>query len=276
MGTYKGNKGHLMQHWTLCELLRVAQERGVTQLSFIDAHAMAPLATTRTSPGVVFDRVRDGLSTGRSLYEKAWNTLAPTSADGYPNSANFVQHLWGKWGGKFSLFLCEIAPAICDEIKAWCRRIAQDRACSYVTYRCKNWRVAFEDGVPLPSYLGLVENPLSLVSFDPYVISKSLRRYPSFSPNVYPNDLQTIGKALDEIKGGVILQLSTYDNNGPNPQGEVKEVLDNRLGAFGFQWMTKSSPNLKMMSLIYTRNVAWAHELEPLGERFSAWLKRFQ
>ena len=30
MGTYKGNNGNLMQHWTLCEVLHIAQESGVT------------------------------------------------------------------------------------------------------------------------------------------------------------------------------------------------------------------------------------------------------
>lgn len=29
MPTCKGNVGNLMQHWTLCELLNIAQQRGV-------------------------------------------------------------------------------------------------------------------------------------------------------------------------------------------------------------------------------------------------------
>ena len=44
MGTYKGTSGNLMQHWTLCELMGIADEY-VPGLSFIDAHAMAPVCT---------------------------------------------------------------------------------------------------------------------------------------------------------------------------------------------------------------------------------------
>ena len=45
MTTYKGNSGHLMQHWTLCELVNIADNQGVPGLNFIDAHAMAPSAS---------------------------------------------------------------------------------------------------------------------------------------------------------------------------------------------------------------------------------------
>ena len=45
MGTCKGNVGNLMQHWTLCQLLVIAGKQDTPGLSFIDAHAMAPLAS---------------------------------------------------------------------------------------------------------------------------------------------------------------------------------------------------------------------------------------
>ena len=32
MGTYKGNAGHLMQHWTLCELLTAAKRRHTLEI----------------------------------------------------------------------------------------------------------------------------------------------------------------------------------------------------------------------------------------------------
>ena len=32
MCKYKGNDGNLMQHWTLCEMLTVAQRRGPSSL----------------------------------------------------------------------------------------------------------------------------------------------------------------------------------------------------------------------------------------------------
>ena len=51
LGTYKGNTGNLMQHWTLCETLSTAWDSGVRALNYIDAHAMAPMGLLRTSTG---------------------------------------------------------------------------------------------------------------------------------------------------------------------------------------------------------------------------------
>lgn len=62
MGTYKGNAGNLMQHWTLCELLVIAGKH-TSELSFIDAHAMAPLAREGKTgkQDKWFTRVQNGL-----------------------------------------------------------------------------------------------------------------------------------------------------------------------------------------------------------------------
>ncbi len=72
MSTYKGNVGNLMQHWTLCELLSIAGESEVTGLSFIDAHAMVPLARERTGHGVVFDRVSLPRVLKAAVETRAW------------------------------------------------------------------------------------------------------------------------------------------------------------------------------------------------------------
>ncbi len=77
MGSYMGNVGHLMQHWTLCELLTVASDN-VSGLNYIDAHAMAPWATLRAKPtksSSEFNRVRDGLLSDGSAYERAWHSV---------------------------------------------------------------------------------------------------------------------------------------------------------------------------------------------------------
>ena len=47
MPTYKGNVGNLMQHWTLCAILDIADEH-VPGLNFIDGHSMAPISCVRT------------------------------------------------------------------------------------------------------------------------------------------------------------------------------------------------------------------------------------
>ena len=270
MGTYKGNKGNLMQHWTLCEALSIAN-RYHSALNYIDAHAMAPLAKDRTGTDVVFDRVWDRLANGNSTYEKAWCALAPRPADGYPNSARFLVHVWKH---KFSLALCDISSDIRNEIDEWLPDVTVLSNCQMALPPYGNWRDLFKGRLPLPEDVGLGNDVLTIVSFDPYVISKSPRYYPSWSPHIYPADLDTIGAALGEFNHGVILQFSTYDNNGPNPQSQVQGVLDMRLSEFGFTCEGKTSPNLKMMSLIYARGVRWADQLGTLGNDFTRWLSR--
>ena len=126
MPSYKGNVGHLMQHWTLCELLEIAQQQGVPGLNFIDAHAMAPLARTK-EPGMISDstaveaRVQRDHGPGHqwaSKYEWAWHHLAPSI--GYPNSAVFVEKVWR---GDFALSLCEVDWPTIAELGSWRDRV---------------------------------------------------------------------------------------------------------------------------------------------------------
>ena len=118
MGTYKGNVGHLMQHWTLCELLVIAGKH-TSGLSFIDAHAMAPLAKENHHKNARFTRVEAGLSNNpESVYEQAWYDLAPNG--GYPNSAAFVKKVWD---GNFSLLLCESDCSTIKDLRPWCERV---------------------------------------------------------------------------------------------------------------------------------------------------------
>ena len=111
--TYKGNVGNLMQHWTLCETLSVVQ-RHVSCLSYVDAHAMAPVARCRDAENKVFDRVRDS-ERPRSTYERVWRRLA-AGRQGYPNSAAFV---WNLWDGRVTMLLCEIDSSTTVEVRAW-------------------------------------------------------------------------------------------------------------------------------------------------------------
>ena len=117
MGSYKGNKGNLMQHWTLCEVLRVAQCHH-SALNYIDAHAMAPLAkeTKWDKHDKEFRAAQTDLPGQNSKYELAWQALAPNPSDGYPNSAKFVKHVWE---GRYSLLLCEKDPGIHASVNDW-------------------------------------------------------------------------------------------------------------------------------------------------------------
>ncbi len=260
MCTYKGNAGHLMQHWTLCELLDIAGKNDTPGLNFIDAHAMAPLARRRDpNPGYSgprFDRVRGNLP-GGSVYEQAWHNLDPNGV-GYPNSAAFVREVWE---GQVSMLLCETDPATAAALRIW----AQDHA--GVEIAEGDWRDRF--GMELPN------GSLTFVSFDPD--RYDMRRLDADMRNprhLYPGDLELTLRALDSVKGGVLIQLSTYSRGrrNENPQPAVIASVDAILVGGGFKRAAVVRYDGNMMSLVYAHNVSWWAELANLPDRFTAWL----
>lgn len=279
MPTYKGNVGNLMQHWTLCELLDIAQQRGVPGLNFIDAHAMAPLAQTRTDADGRFDRVRVNLPGQGSVYENAWHILRQQhDRDGYPSSAAFVRQVWGQ---NYSLLLCENNRATADEISRWLRP-GEGNLCR------GDWRKRFEQpqGLPSPADVGLCPEALTLASFDPYLISwhhRPMNRNPRQSGTVYPEDLQLVRDRLAGFGGGVLLQLSTYGVNGDNTQGAVISSVNSVLVVGGFSLaavvvIPKQGNNgfhAHMMSLVYASGLdaKWIAQLANLPDRFATWFR---
>ena len=263
MGTYKGNAGHLMQHWTLCELLDIAGKNDRQGLNFIDAHAMAPMARRRDpKPGYSgprFDRARRNLP-GGSVYEQAWHNLDPNGV-GYPNSAAFVREVWE---GQVSMLLCETDPATSAALRTW----VQDHA--GVKIAEGDWRCRFRAGLPsLPS------GSLTLVSFDPYMYN-SRRRFDDPKKrkkgNLYPDDIERALDKMSSLEGGVLVQISTYDTNDTNPQGAVISSVNSILAAGKFTLCAVVRYDGKMMSLVYSRNVSWWAELANLPDRFTEWL----
>ena len=266
MGTYKGNVGNLMQHWTLCDLLIVAGKH-TSGLNFIDTHAMAPIARTRTGTDVMFDRVRAGLQARhRSAYEQAWHRLAPN--DGYPNSAAFVKAVWE---GDFSLLLCETDSTTAKEIVYWLKGVSEFTRCKSAELFPDDWRKRFAEGIAGASEVGLRDRPLTLVSFDPYMYNRRIGAKTQNKGNLYPEDVELALDALGRVKGGIIIQLSTYSTNDNNPQGAVISSVNSIMVARAFTLSGVVRVDNKMMSLIYARNVSWADELANLPDRFHKW-----
>ena len=120
MSSFKGNDGNLMQHWVLCELLTVARKY-TTRLTFIDAHSMASTAIQRTEKKANrrrnFDSVLENLPGQGSSYEQAWQSLSPERGT-YPNSANFVTHIWSP-PSVCSLLLCERDEQTVSLLRSW-------------------------------------------------------------------------------------------------------------------------------------------------------------
>ena len=257
MATYKGNKGNLLQHWVLCELVGAAR-RYSSCLQFIDAHAMAPIAKEQTGEDGVFDSVRARLPGHDSPYERAWNELVPRGETGYPNSASFVKRLWN---GPLSMLLCEVDDATVGELRAWAGSDAR------IKLAHRDWRRRFEEGLPEPG-LGA----LTLLSFDPYILSchQPKQRDPAY---MYPEDLDLIGKVVrDDRTDNLLIQLSTYSVNGNNSQPRVEECARGELEAVDLKQIAKVAVKGQMMSLVFARGLAWADELTSLNRRFQRWL----
>lgn len=271
MPTYKGNVGNLMQHWTLCELLHIADEQNVPGLNFIDAHAMAPIAHERDDDNNRFNRVRRRLPGQLSIYERAWHQLMPSG--GYPNSANFVQRVWTR---DFSMLLSERDCATIAALDAWLPGVQAQPRCKRAKVCDGDWRETFQRGLPTPAEVGLPPGSLTLVSFDPNVISLGGRPNPP-GPNIHPEDLQLVRAQLAGFGGRVIIQLSTY-NAQNNPEVEVNRQVEEILtpGRDGFFHIGTVVVNGHNRSMIYTRRLCddqWANQLAAMPHRFNGWLQ---
>ena len=272
MGTYKGNEGNLMQHWTLCEIVSLANAH-YRALNYIDAYSMSPLAATRKDKDRVFSEVRNNLGTGLSVYEKAWASLAPPRSDAYPNSANFVQHLWR---GDLSMLLCEKEPDIAAELEAWVKGLLQSGRLLRGDVHTGDWRDRFSKELPSPADAGLPGGALTLVSFDPYLVSNLTDPDPCNPGYIYPRDLDAIGQVLKNIDGSIVVQMSTYSIGGGQYHQEIiTPLVDNHMGAYCFTRAAKTRTDGHMMSLVYTRgvNAELTRALKALGNRFDTWLR---
>ena len=269
MGTYKGNVGHLMQHWTLCRLLSVARQQHVVGLNYIDAHAMAPWATHCRRPTREFLCVQNGLPGQGSVYEQTWHNIPNVQQlVGYPSSAALVRQLWE--GPQF-LLLCENDEPTADEIETW---LADNRAlpgCVDAELHRGDFRVRFAHPFPNALDVGLPGDSLTLVSFDPdkYDIAPVQQD----TRDLYPEDLVQTLEALKDVDGGIVMQISTYSrgNWNQNPQGAVISSVNSVLAGHGFALAALVWANGDMMSLVYARHIEWANLLSGLQQEFDEW-----
>jgi len=272
MATYKGNVGHLMQHWTLCEVLTAAQKH-TSGLNFIDAHAMAPWATIcPDGHDRAFQGAWNALPGSCSVYELAWQRLAPHPSNGYPNSAAFVRQVWGENLEKeYSLLLCENDPATINAINKWLPDTRQQPNCACAKLFPDDWKDRFGRGLPGPADVGLPDDSITMVTFDPYLYSLG----PQKPGNLYPEDLERVLCALSSIDGGILIQLSSYSTaRVKNAQEAVIDSIDSiLLKTDEFQRVAAVKVNRQMMSLVYVRGLKWSEDLEELSGRFEEWMR---
>ena len=281
MPSFKGNAGHLMQHWPLCEMLRIAAtHKDVTGLNFIDAYAMAPLATENKFKDAKFKSAENSLPNlgdsestyeKASAYERAWHKLTAGHhpPKGYPNSAAFVEQVWK---GDFSMLLCEIQQATCAEIECWFQCVHKSEMCKATELFCGDWRERFKKGLPRPADVGLADGSLTLVLFDPnmYHPKNVAKPHPW---RLYPEDLELAAQAMESLESGTLIQLSTYSVKGA-PKEIVKASVSQILAPNGFTPLAAVHASKNMMSLVYARNVPWAAELADILGGFDNWFSK--
>ena len=232
-----------MQHWALCELLVIASKHS-SGLSFIDAHTMAPLARTRTGCDCRFSCAQARLPGQKSAYEQAWHRLAPHE-EGYPNSAAFVKEVWS---GDFSLLLCETDHSTIEEITPWLKSVQKSARCKCAKLFPCDWRKRFGEGLPSASEVGLADDSLTLVSFDPYMYNRHQLANPKKKNQkgyLYPDDIERVSRAMSRLKGGIFIQLSTYDVNNRNRQEDVISSLNEILKPCAFELCAEVRVNKK-------------------------------
>jgi len=264
MPTYKGNRGNLLQHWVLAELITLVGEevQAPGRLCFIDAHAMSPYAARNANAGQTagdFDTVAGRLPGQDTSYERAWRELSTQGSCRYPSSALFVRHLWR---GALYLVLCEADAETADEIAEWLRTVSAD---TLSELHRGDWRARFCRDFPngCAAYL---------ISFDPYMFD---RHGPPASPNqgnMWPSDIVRAGAAVLGLgQGPVVLQLSTYSANNANSQDEVISSIEPLFNAAELQLAATVRADGNMMSMVFARNM---HSIQKarLQERFAMWL----
>jgi hypothetical protein len=91
--------------------------------------------------------------------------------------------------------------------------------------------------------------------------------------NIYPPDLHAVLAAVQDVKGGIVIQLSTFSANNNNAQDEVLRSVNDIFteGESEFSLTAQVVFDGNMMSLVYTRNVPWSAELADLPTRFKNW-----
>jgi hypothetical protein len=114
MLTFKANRGNLLQHCVLCNIIDLLKESYYKRDSFfyVDATAMAPFSVPEQGNQPTcshFEAVRNRLGVGESSYERPWFSLTEPKSDAYPSSAVFIKRLWIK---TLKMLLCERDPNV--------------------------------------------------------------------------------------------------------------------------------------------------------------------
>lgn len=272
MGMCKGNRGNLMQHWVLCELLHRLGHKDFRHLSLTCTHSMAPWSVPerRADDNThycrrVFNAARVRPSADRSsVFETIWHSLAPNLALPYPSSALFVYKFWKT---HLSLGLCEASGPVADEIDGWLgTREVRERVAHSVLLR-GDWRAAATG----PLFVNSDADCL-YVEMDPYRYDSRDRtvRKSENPATIYPEDLTLLANVLNKEERPVVLQLSSFSAQNGNKPEVIEASVRGVLEPHRFVFRDQVAVDGQMLSLVFTRNLTVGGG--PLQPDFAAWL----
>lgn len=259
MGTFKANRGNLMQHWLTCEIAAALLGRFKGQtLTYCDAHAMAPESTPESCAEAEFAAMAESLTAApatwrtRSLYQEVWHKLAGRGMP-YPSSARYVEAIWQ---GPLRCVLCEVQPQIVSEIQSW----AEGRN---VVVRQGRW----QDRLSFPADADLV-----FAQFDPYEIHTVAGRNRDKDGVMYPEDFDRLEEIGFAGRGPLVLQISSYRSTGIDLAAQAAWTRQ-RLGAMGLRFDGGIRADGAMFSMIFSCRLELPSLLPDLGDRFATWAK---
>ncbi|OGJ90696.1 MAG: hypothetical protein A2350_05330 [Candidatus Raymondbacteria bacterium RifOxyB12_full_50_8] len=264
MAIFKANRGNLLQHWVLCELLTMLKSEfgEKAHLHYIDAYAMAPFSLPeaggyKSSSHADFEKVRKVLPGRQSLYEFTWQKLSGRSGLPYPSSTVFVATLWQ---GALSMHLCEIDPAKATDIHAFLALLGKKETIQESEVSQRDWRQ------------GLVLKPadICLIQFDPNRFECN-QQTGNDGFTMYPADLDRITGWLNRYATPCVIQLSSYSANNNNSVERIEDTILQKMTPAGFKLLSTVTADGNMASFIIYRG--FECKIKDLKTCFNNWLK---
>lgn len=271
MGLCKGNRGNLMQHWTLAEVIESLKQQ-YKSLHFITTHSMAPwsipIKAKESNCRQKFRQAGRRLANLErpSIYEQHWKSLAVESGLPYPSSALFFASIWPANQG--SIAICEFDATTFNEIDGWIiNEDIADRFLHHVVFR-GDWR----DSIRSPQIWNNTAE-CQFIEMDPmrYSFDVRAKRKKTESSTLYPEDIELLLSQIPSPPKCTVLMISSFSNQfGSMPFDQQRNSLDDILRRGDFNLQADVRVGHEMASFVFARGLQL--QFENLQERFSNWL----
>jgi hypothetical protein len=290
MGLCRGNRGNLMQHWTLAEVIAAISDKDC-KLHFITTHSMAPWSTPEKKSESLRCRQIFRAACRRlkahavsSPYEIAWKALSNEAGVPYPSSAVFMTKLWES--KPILISLCEYDARNFEEIEGW---LSDDLLSKFFLHRV-SFQGDFRHSLQNPTlWQNGADSDCIYIEMDPMKYD-ARRRLPNTWPKtkkmpdgyrrntdlqiIYPEDMEHILHNLPSSPKGVILQISSFDVNNGMTLDKQEASLRTILNPYDFELAGQARVKKQMATFVFTRNIKL--NIDGIQGRFETWLSSIQ